>query len=197
MAAVPYLLPDDVRARRPVGQVDDDVLAMHVAEFEQVAEDYLNVANTPRTATAVVGQVQISWLTPGSPTTQSFLRPMLRSITSTIAIDGLTTCDPPTILDAETGVISATIGWPSAVVVTYSHGFDAPSPLLLRACALYVDRTIASDRSGTSRDVLTQTFDGGTTRYSTPSKKDGRPTGYLDVDALLNLCPMFARSGVQ
>lgn len=62
----------------------------------------------------------------------------------------------------------------------------APPATLLRACREYVRSCALADRSNVPRDVIGQTFDGGYTRYSTPDKDAGRPTGYLDVDRLLN-----------
>ena len=57
---------------------------------------------------------------------------------------------------------------------------------VLRACRLYVRSCALSDQSSIPRDVLGQSFEGTYTRYSTPDWDAGRPTGYLDVDRLLN-----------
>jgi hypothetical protein len=45
---------------------------------------------------------------------------------------------------------------------------------------------IVVERTATSRDTLSQSFEGGTTRYSTPDWNAGRPTGFLQIDADLN-----------
>lgn len=62
-----------------------------------------------------------------------------------------------------------------------------PPAVLLRACREYVRSCALSDQSKVPRDVIAQSFgDGGYTRYSTPDWDAGRPTGYLEVDRLLN-----------
>jgi hypothetical protein len=81
------------------------------------------------------------------------------------------------------------------VVVAYDHGYDQPPPLVLRACRQYVRSCALADLSGMPRDVIGQSIDGGYTRYSTPDKAAGRPTGYLEVDRLLNSLPDL-RAGV-
>lgn len=54
------------------------------------------------------------------------------------------------------------------------------------ACRQYVRACAFARRSGVPRDVISQNVEGMTTRFSTPDKDAGRPTGYLDVDRLLN-----------
>jgi hypothetical protein len=82
-----------------------------------------------------------------------------------------------------------------AVSVTYSHGIDTPA-VAVRACAEYVRAVALAERSGTSRDVIAQSFDGGFTRYSTPDWSRGRPTGFLEVDRLLDTLPDYRVPGV-
>jgi len=74
------------------------------------------------------------------------------------------------------------------VEVTYTHGEDTPE-VARRACVEYIRAVALSERSGTSRDVISQSFDGGFTRYSTPNWEQGRPTGFLEVDRLLASLP--------
>lgn len=71
----------------------------------------------------------------------------------------------------------------------------SPPTLVMRACAEYVSAVLRADRSGTSRDVIAQSFDGGVTRYSTPNWGAGRPTGFLEVDRLLNSMPDYRLPG--
>jgi hypothetical protein len=49
-----------------------------------------------------------------------------------------------------------------------------------------------ADRSGQSRDVIAQSFDGSMTRYSTPSLQGKRPTGFLEIDRLLNSAATYS-----
>ena len=62
-------------------------------------------------------------------------------------------------------------------------------PVLARACREYVRASAVATRSNVARDVISQSVEGLTTRFSTPDKAAGRPTGYLDVDRLLNSLP--------
>lgn len=58
--------------------------------------------------------------------------------------------------------------------------------VLRSACAEYVSAVVTARQSGTSRDIVAQTIDGSWTRYSTPDMSAGRPTGWTEVDRLLN-----------
>jgi len=48
-----------------------------------------------------------------------------------------------------------------------------------------------SRAAGVSRNTLSEATDAGTTRYSTPDWEGGRPTGWLEVDRLLNTLPDY------
>lgn len=74
--------------------------------------------------------------------------------------------------------------------------YASPPETILDACAEYVVSVLRGRSSGTSRDVIAQTFDGGMTRYSTPDWGAGRPTGYLEVDRLLNSLPDYRVPGI-
>lgn len=186
MTATPYLTPTQIRARVPqlatISGLTDDELTRLEAEFEDIAERYRGVAFTPRTATqtwtAPAWKVQLNnW--------------PVRSITS-VTYDGTTGDMTKVLFDATTGRVWG-IDWTRATSLTiaYAYGLDAPNPQLLRACAEYVRACVLADRSGNSRDVIAQSFDGATTRYSTPDWGRGRPTGYLEVDRLLNSLPDY------
>ncbi len=71
-----------------------------------------------------------------------------------------------------------------------------PPETILDACAEYVAAVSRSRSAGSTRDVIAQTFDGGLTRYSTPDWGAGRPTGYLEVDRLLNSLPDYRLPGI-
>lgn len=175
-----YLTPAQVRSRVPALQSSttfpDSELSTIVSEFEEIAERFRGVAFTPRTYVE-------TFFAPTSVVTLS--RQPLRSITS-FTVDGVAGTVGNLTVDLPGGRI-ADGGWSGAksLVVTYSHGLDAPSATLLRACAEYCRAVAFSDRSGQGRDVIAQSFDGGMTRYSTPDFAKNRPTGFLEVDRLL------------
>jgi hypothetical protein len=52
---------------------------------------------------------------------------------------------------------------------------------------------VTVDGSGAGRDTLLTITDAGTTRYSTPNKAEGRPTGFLQVDNYLNALHSYRR----
>lgn len=56
---------------------------------------------------------------------------------------------------------------------------------LLRGCVEYVACVSSADESGTSRDIIAQSADGSWTRFSTPDPRNGRPTGWTEVDRLI------------
>lgn len=183
-----YLTADEVRDA--ASQLDDDdtypdtLLEGLIAEFEQTAERYRGVAFEPRTAveTSTVdgeGRVPLGQQRPRSVTTVKINGATLATTEYRLSII-------PAAIYYRTTVLCDANGWPSTIEVTYSHGLDAPDATILRACTEYVRACAVSDRSGTSRDIIAQSFDGGFTRYSTPDWDAGRPTGWLEVDRLLN-----------
>lgn len=193
VAPDPYLTPDQVRERvgrsaseSPLASLTDTYLAELVAEFEEIVEDYRGAAWVPRTATELVEVA--------SPTSHLWLSwPLVRSVTS-VTINGSAVASGNFTVVKSSGmvILSTTLATPDyPATVVYSHGADAPSAVLKRATALYVECVATSEKSGQGRDIITQAIDGGTTRYSTPSKEQGRPTGWLEVDRLLNSLPDF------
>jgi len=183
---MPYVTPADVRALFPSLDADsfpDPLLADYEAEFEDIAERYRGVAFTTRTST------QTFPIEPGAQLNDVTLeKPQVQSITS-IQLDGADVTQYR--LDAERGAVMGLLlygVWPGSVLtVVYQHGLTTTPPAIARAAKLYVRNAAKADASGTSRNVLSQaTADGGTTRYATPDWDAGRPTGWLDVDQLLN-----------
>jgi hypothetical protein len=162
-----------------------------VLEFTEIAERYMGVAYEPRTVTAeeVVIPNCVVKLT----------HPKIRSVTAaTVEGVALTATElTEIVMDKLTGSVSSS-RWTGSdlATFTYSHGFDAPTEVLLRSCSEYVRSVAFADRSGQSRDVIAQSLDGSFTRYSTPNYSQGRPTGFLEVDRLLNSLPMFRPAGV-
>jgi len=199
MPAAPYLTPAQIRAAVSTladsAKYPDTALSDLVAEFEQVAEEYRGVAFTPRTA------VETQTVCPGAASV-TLNWPRVRSITS-VVVDG-TTVSSSTYRVTEAGILQSSAGFyaggafpEASAVVTYDHGYDvptstvAPGSVLLRACREYVRVCAVADRSNVPRDIIATTSDGMSTRYSTPDKKAGRPTGYLEVDRLLNTLPDY------
>lgn len=186
MTAAVYLTPTQIRSRVPqlanATTFPDAEMVRLVAEFEEIAERYRGVAFTPRDATQTWTQpdwkVQLSnW--------------PVRSITS-VTYDTTTGDLTKVLFDKNTARVWG-LDWTrsDSLTIAYSYGLDAPGSSLLRACAEYVRACMLADRSGNSRDVIAQSFDGATTRYSTPDWGRGRPTGYLEVDRLLNGLPDY------
>lgn len=175
--ADPYLTPDDIRDWYPAiaadAEITDAKLSALIAEFESIAERYTGVAYVPRETTETVevcGRVFIA---------SQF---KITSVDS-IEIEGV----------AVTGY-TFTTGYSidfgthrtGSLVVTYTHGFTTTPPEILRACREYVRACALADRSRIPRDVISQSGDGFTTRYSTPDWNARRPTGFIEVDRILN-----------
>lgn len=197
--ADPYLTPAQLRGRvsalESKTKFPDADLAEYVDEFEHVAEDYRKVAFVPRTSTyEITGYLGGVIVLP---------RPKVRSVTS-FTVAGIALDSTTYALHKHRGVIEGTpgIGIPvssfgATVEITYAHGYDSPPPTVLRACREYVRACALSDRTSIGRDVVTQADGaGGYTRFSTPDKAAGRPTGWLEVDRLLNSAPDFSHPGV-
>ena len=176
MAETAYLTAALVRERQPrLGDTSNAEIVRLVSEFERIAERYRGVAFTTREVTHR-----------GMPRRGVLELPHVQiiSVTSVTDSDGNVLVFDTDDLDKARGCMFINqAGW---ITVAYTHGIATTSEGILSACAAYVMRRVANNNSGTSRDVLSQNFDGGTTRYSTPNWDEGRPTGYLDIDAALN-----------
>lgn len=171
------------------GWSDDDITEM-VSEVAEVASEYRGVAYETTTATEVHRVT--------SATTGLVLRePLAQAITS-VTIDGSTIDSSLYVLDSFEAILRYDSGFSPSfpVTVVYTHGLTAVPARLKRAIALYVQEVASLEQSGTGRNMLSQTFDGGSTRYSTPDMAAGRPTGWLEVDRLLNSLPDYRIPGV-
>ncbi len=168
---------------------DGDLNAL-VAEFEEIAEQYRGVAYVSRTATEIHTFHTVT-------KTLVLRHPKATAITS-ITVDGTALDSTSYHLETEVGIVRYdgvfSNYYPATVV--YTHGFSAVPERLQRATARYVAAVLRSEESGTSRDVLSQNFDGGTTRYATPDVAAGRPTGWLEVDRLLNSLDDYRPMGI-
>ena len=76
---------------------------------------------------------------------------------------------------------------PYNVTLDLEHGYQSPPPALAREVRKAVRYELLSRHSDLPSNQISQTFDGLTIRYSTPDPKNGRPTGILSLDAVLNL----------
>jgi len=179
MTATPYLTAAQVAERDgrfPSRNWTATAIEGQVASFESLAERYRGVAYTPR------DRVQ-TFMVAGAD--RLLLdRKRIRSVAS-VTVDGTAVSSSRRKLDPA-GVIHVVGDLTGLVVVTYSHGYDSPSPLVLDACTEYVFCVLTTHASGVSRNTLSVSSEAGTTRYSTPDWNAGRPTGWLDVDRLLN-----------
>ncbi len=183
-----YLTAAEIRERvarsgstDPLAGLPDAVLDEYVGEFEAIAEDYLGKAYQSRTATEV-HRVH-------SVTDVICLNNVGATAITSITVDGSVLGVSTYELDKAEGIVRRTSGCFSpvdAATIVYAYGTSTVPPALKRACALYVQRTAEAEKSGQGRDLIAQGIDGGTTRYSTPDKAAGRPTGWLEVDRLLN-----------
>ena len=173
------------------GQLDaysDTQITTVISRFESIAERYRGVAYTTRTASEQI------YARPLSSVVQ-LSHPKVQSITSITADTTDVVAQSPHLTVAnEPGQLTWVL-WPYGVVqsavVVYTHGYSSVPELILEACTEYTIRTLGAQASGTSRDVISQAFDGGSTRYSTPDWNAGRPTGFLACDANLNAMPDY------
>lgn len=148
-----------------------------VRSFEEIAEDYRGVAYTPREV------VETHHVVAADRVLLHHVR--VREVVS-VTLDGSTVAASRWTLDAAAGVLRFNGQISGEVVVEYAHGYDEPPSWLLDACTEYVVAALTARASGQSRNTLSVADASGTTRYSTPNKAEGRPTGWLEVDRLLN-----------
>lgn len=164
-------------------------------EFADIAEDYRGVSYVPRYYFYAIKESYAFPYGFGRPG-RVFLRHVrIRNIRS-LSLAGVSVTDFSTIawtlagaLDWSYSTIAVPVsitGVPRDIIVGYEHGYDTPPDAVRRACRQYVRSTLLGDTSGVPRDVVYQSMDGMTTRYSSPDKSAGRPTGYIEVDRLLN-----------
>lgn len=182
-----YLSASDLRSTVDLSGALDEALDGMVAEFESLAERYRGVAYTPRetTETVPVGpcrQVVLSW-----PLVRSVTAVTWRQNDTTTALDA----DGLAALVVDGSEIGPIPGYADTATVTYTHGYDSPPAGVLRACRLYVRHEwLAEQAPNTGNTYMSYNADVGVTeRVSTADWSAGRPTGWLDVDRLLNALP--------
>lgn len=110
------------------------------------------------------------------------------TITGTGIADRATIASVTSATEIELSAVATATG----TGITFTIG--GPPTAVLRACREYVRSCALSDRSGVPRDVISQSAEGTYTRFSTPDWDAGRPTGWLEVDRLLNSLDNFQPS---
>lgn len=71
------------------------------------------------------------------------------------------------------------------VVVVYEHGYLNPETPFKRALLKCIRSEAVSRKSNVPENALSQQFEGTVIRFSTPDRRNGRPTGILHLDPLL------------
>lgn len=173
----PYLTPAALRDRLLDGRldiVDDDRLAPLIAEFEDLAERYRGIAYVVRAA------VETPFLRCDNRVLLGH-RPVVGTVVAT-----LDAVEQSVTVDRAAGVVWLGSNVTGELSVSYSHGLAVTPELVLHACTEYVVTTAVQQMSSTSRDIISQSTDGTMVRYSTPDWGRGRPTGWTEVDRLLN-----------
>lgn len=153
-------------------------------EFEAIAEQYLGVAFVPRAARETIIGTGQPHLVVGHP--------MPRAIRS-LTIDGAPVDVAAVQLD-EAGWLQRDEPWPlgAKIAVVYEHGFDSPPGPIVRACIEYVRAGLLQATSGVPRNTIDVSIEGVSLRTSTADITQGRPTGWLTVDAALNQAPNYS-----
>lgn len=183
----PYLTAAQVRTRQP-DIADTDLFTTtnveaYIASFQEIAEEYLGTAYTPRTAvtdTVVLDQdryINLRWRNVTSVT----------SVTIAYLGNSQTIASTSYLLDKRGGAIDLLTPYTGEATVVYAHGLATANipATLLDICSEYVRARALRSTSGMGRDVIRQGPEGAAT-YSTPDLHANRPTGYILVDAGLN-----------
>jgi hypothetical protein len=103
------------------------------------------------------------------------------------------TIDGEAVDVADIDIIAGTVlhldaGWTAGkpIVVEVEHGDPFPPAKIVTAMVRAVRRDLLGRGAQAPSDMLWETVDGNTVRYSTPDYDAGRPTGVLELDAVLN-----------
>lgn len=181
---MPYLTAQQVRDRARSDDLSDadlfsdDTIEDLIAEFEEIAEDYCGQAFITRASTDEVHEVSCADLLVVN-------RPLIAVSAITLEDDAFTSYALDNA-DKTAGIIRFTSTVTGTIELTYTYGWATCPQRIQRACVQYVRATALRDDSTTGRDVISEAFDGASTRYNTPDWDKGRPTGYIDVDKALN-----------
>lgn len=165
-----------------LASMSDALLTDLVAEFADLAGRYIDRALTPTEAVASLDGVR-----------SRVLELPHREVTevSAVSIDGTELSDDALaalVVDRSRGSVTRDTWWIGCTIdVEYTHGYTTTPPGLVRACREYV-RAKALEASGNQpRNTISFTDSSGFSyRESTPDWDNGRPTGLLVVDQVLN-----------
>lgn len=190
---MPYLTADALRSTPALadeGKFLDADLEGCVAEFEDIAERYLGVAFISRSASESYA-LDIT-------TDRLKVEQKVISIT-TFTIDGVAQVagtDYDLYKDVGLIVMSGKLAKGVDIVLVYTYGYATTPATITAACREYV-RSVALQRSlNKTREVISTSVDGTFVRYSTPDWDAGRPTGFMEVDRLLNSAPDHRIPGI-
>jgi hypothetical protein len=185
---MPYPALADVRdsfsAMGSVDKIPDALIERHLANFRDIAEEYRGVAFEPTRTTTFTHDAQ--WT---SPTRAITLKWAAVSAITAITVDGVAqVVDEDYTVDR--GVfghwtLNRWGGFSGLLSVTYVHGIETPG-LIWEADIEYVRAASMRTKSNVPRDLPNQPMNGGTTTYAMPNWAEGAPTGYTEVDRLLN-----------
>lgn len=191
--ADPYLDPDGVRARisdgSPALDKSDEWIAEQVAVWEATLEDHTGDAYVVREA-----EVTLSV----SSCTGRVVLPNVHVSDVTCTADGTAVTLDEHQPDLAAGIVRYASGvHPSQTLVfSYSYGHAEIPVVVPVATARYVERQAALDRSGSTRDISRQGFDGGSTVYVMPDPENGKLTGFDEIDSLVRTLPRYLGPGV-
>lgn len=190
---MPYLTADNLRTTAALaddGKFSDTDLEGYVAEFEDIAERYRGVAFISRSASESYA-LDIA-------TDKLILEQKVIAV-STFTIDGtaqVAGTDYNLYKDVGMIVMDGQLAVGVDIVLAYTYGYATTPATITAACREYV-RSVALQRSlNKTREVISTTVDGMFVRYSTPDWDAGRPTGFMEVDRLLNSAPDHRVPGV-
>jgi hypothetical protein len=169
-------------------------------EFETGAESYRGTAFVPRYANEeLIGDgsrtLMLRHLHPRKvrSVVMSYFGTVYQTVPSaTVPLSGLDLRTSGILRRVDGGMFPA--GY--SIQVVYEHGLDQPPPQLFRAEQEYVRSKLLASRAGMRRDTISETVDNISFRYSTADYEQGRPTGLLEVDSLLNTVQDYRIGGL-
>jgi hypothetical protein len=160
------------------GRFPDWLLADYRDGYAEYVEQICGRAFTPRYSVVhTVGRGARSLTLPHVDVTA------VRSAT----IDG-ETVDLSTVTILAGCMLARSGKWPAGdpVEVHIEHGMASPPARLVREVVRAIRRDLLARGAQAPSDMLWETVDGNTVRYSTPDGRAGRPTGVMALDAVLD-----------
>lgn len=160
------------------------------ARLADLLEEFTDLATRYRGHSPIVRRA-VSDLPPGIT---QLPWPMVQSVDGVTLLDGTVVEGPFTYGDA---AWARRTGWVSSTGrVDYAHGRPSVALGMRRAAIGWAAFTVVAEDAGMSRDVLWETTESGTVRYSSPDWRAGRPTGFIVVDAGLDAQPDLRVPGI-